>query len=58
MAPMLKKHNAEGTKLPLSATYVINRDGKIAYAFVNEDYRVRAEPTEILAALKSLSSTK
>ncbi len=58
MAPMIKQHNAEGTMLPLSATYVINRDGKIAYAFVNEDYRVRAEPAEIMAALGSLPSVK
>ncbi len=58
MGPMLKEYNAEGTKMPLGATYVIARDGKIAYAFVNEDYRLRAEPEAIMTALKALPAAK
>lgn len=38
--------------LPLPATYVIGRDGKIIYAHVEADYRVRAEPADVLARLK------
>lgn len=38
--------------LPLPATYVIGRDGKIIYAHVEADYRVRAEPAEVLARIK------
>lgn len=44
----------ESNELPLAATYIINTDGTIAYAFVEADYRNRAEPKAILEALKSL----
>tara|TARA_R110000744_G_scaffold78514_2_gene154603 strand:+ start:7647 stop:8297 length:651 start_codon:yes stop_codon:yes gene_type:complete len=40
-------------KLPLPATYVINQSGIITYAFVSEDYTLRAEPEDVLANLKS-----
>ncbi|MFG2550042.1 peroxiredoxin-like family protein [Streptomyces sp. NPDC048581] len=40
--------------LPLPATYVIDRDGVIRWAFVNTDYTTRAEPADILAALDAL----
>ncbi|MFD7408967.1 peroxiredoxin-like family protein [Streptomyces sp. NPDC059866] len=41
--------------LPLPATYVIDRDGIIRWAFVDTDYTRRAEPTDILAALDALA---
>ncbi|OIJ92213.1 alkyl hydroperoxide reductase [Streptomyces sp. MUSC 14] len=41
--------------LPLPATYVIDRDGVIRWAFVDTDYTRRAEPADILAALDSLA---
>lgn len=44
----------ESNELPLAATYIIKQDGTIAYAFMHPDYRNRAEPSEILEALKSL----
>lgn len=44
----------ESAELPLAATYIINPDGKIVYAFLDADYRNRAEPAEITAALQSL----
>ncbi len=37
--------------LPLPATYVIGTDGIIMYAYVNADYRLRADPDDVLAAL-------
>jgi peroxiredoxin len=37
--------------LPLPATYVIGTDGRIAYAHLDADYRQRAEPAEVLAAV-------
>ena len=40
-------------KLPLPATYVINQEGVITYAFLNEDYTLRAEPIDVMAALES-----
>jgi peroxiredoxin len=30
--------------LPIPATYVIDRDGRVALAFVDVDYRNRLEP--------------
>ena len=40
-------------KLPLPATYVINQEGVITYAFLNEDYTLRAEPIDVMTALES-----
>ena len=49
-------HNGdESFELPVPATYVIGRDGKVHYAFANADYRQRAEPREIVAALSKLA---
>jgi peroxiredoxin len=54
----LAKFNADGSRmLPLPATYVIDRDGKIVYAFVETDYTKRAEPSDILAALRALKGS-
>ena len=38
-------------QLPIAATYVIDQDGIITYHFLQEDYKLRADPTEILAAI-------
>ncbi len=38
---------------PLAATYIINEEGKIIYAFLDADYRNRAEPHELTAFLKA-----
>jgi peroxiredoxin len=40
--------------LPIPATYVVRRDGIIARAYVNPDFRYRLEPAEILNTLKTL----
>lgn len=37
--------------LPVPATYVIGHDGRVAYAHIEADYRERAEPAEVLAAV-------
>lgn len=39
--------------LPISATYVIDRDGIIIYAYVDADYRDRADPDDVLKVLES-----
>ena len=44
----------ESWELPLPATYVIARDGRIALAYIEVDYRKRLEPEAILDALRSL----
>jgi peroxiredoxin len=41
-------------ELPIPATYVIERDGTVLWASVNEDYTERPEPDEILAILRSV----
>lgn len=43
--------------LPLPATYVIDTDGRIAYAHIDADYRERAEPAEVLVQLARLGAT-
>jgi peroxiredoxin len=37
--------------LPISATYVIERDGTIIYAYTDVDYRDRADPRDVLELL-------
>jgi peroxiredoxin len=44
----------ESFELPLPTTYVVNQEGRIIYSFVNADYTKRAEPEEIIDALKSI----
>ncbi|MDT8287421.1 MAG: redoxin domain-containing protein, partial [Elusimicrobiales bacterium] len=39
-------------ELPVPATYVVAKDGRIIYAFVDPDYTHRADPEDILKALK------
>lgn len=51
-----KQYNAD--TLPLSATYIITPDRKIAYAFLDAEYRNRATPEMILAELEKLKSGK
>ncbi|CAM1372920.1 Alkyl hydroperoxide reductase [Tenacibaculum xiamenense] len=47
------KHNGnEDYELPMPATYVVNSEGIIKYAFVPEDYTERANPEEILKNIK------
>lgn len=48
------ENDSERAELPLAATYVIGRDGKVVYSFLDADYTKRAEPDEILEVLKAL----
>jgi peroxiredoxin len=53
----LNSHNGDSSnELPLAATYIINTDGKIVYAFLDADYRERAEPAEITDFLKKMKT--
>ncbi len=55
----LSEHNWDKSwKLPHPATYVVDREGKVRYAYCNEDYKVRADPAEVLAVLKQLAEEK
>jgi peroxiredoxin len=44
--------------LPLSATYIITPDGKIAYVFLDAEYRRRATPEMIIAELGRLKKSE
>ena len=51
----IEKHNGKGQfDLPLPATFVVDVDGTITYAFVDTDYTLRSEPAEIVKELQSL----
>jgi len=41
-------------ELPLPATYIVRRDGMIAFSFVDVDYTQRMEPDRIVEILKAL----
>lgn len=52
----LPTHNGDGRwSLPVPATYVVNRDGIIALAHIDPDYRNRLEPQEAIALLRRLN---
>lgn len=53
------KHNGTGKhELPIPATYVIDTDRSIRFAFVDKNYTKRARPRDILKALESLNEEK
>jgi peroxiredoxin len=53
----LPKTNGNGRwTLPVPATYVIGTDGVIQFAHLDVDYRNRAEPSDILASIKPITS--
>ena len=48
----LEAYNGNNSdELPLAATYIIDESGKIIYAFLDAEYRNRAEPADITKAL-------
>ena len=44
----------ESWRLPLAATYVIGRDGRVVFAEAHADFRVRAEPQDVMSAVARL----
>jgi len=53
----LNQHNGDSSnQLPIAATYIINQEGKIVYAFLDFDYRNRAEPADLTAFLKTMNA--
>jgi peroxiredoxin len=43
--------------LPISATYVIDRDGTVIYAHTDADYRDRADPRDIIEVVNQMAAT-
>jgi len=50
-----KINNGNSSILPIPATFVIGTDGLVKWSYINVDYRTRAEPDDIIEALKKLS---
>jgi peroxiredoxin len=51
----VEKHNGSGQfDLPFTATFIIDGQGTITYAFVDTDYTKRAEPADVIKELESL----
>lgn len=54
----LPVRNGDGRwSLPIPATYVVARGGRIALAFVDPDYRRRLDPARAIAALQTLAAS-
>ncbi|WP_066218171.1 peroxiredoxin-like family protein [Formosa haliotis] len=47
-------NNGNASMLPIPATFVLGRDGIVKWRYVDVDYRTRAEPSDIIEALKKL----
>ncbi|GJE03018.1 peroxiredoxin-like family protein [Methylobacterium isbiliense] len=52
------RHGGGDWSLPVPATYVVARGGRIALAHVEADYRRRLDPGEALAALRRLAAAR
>lgn len=54
----LEQHNGKGNRdeLPVPATYVIDQDGIVAWRFLEAEYWKRAEPKDVLEAVRGLVS--
>ena len=46
-------HAGAGWQLPIPATYVVSPDGVVRYAFADPDWSRRAEPDELVAAVRA-----
>ncbi|MGI9055905.1 MAG: peroxiredoxin-like family protein [Pyrinomonadaceae bacterium] len=55
---LVKQNGTETADLPLSATFIVNQNGEITYAFIENDYKKRAEPTVIIENLAKLKTAK
>jgi len=51
---LAKAYGSDGGLLPIPATFVIDRDRVIRYAFVDPDFRLRACPSDVVRFLGAL----
>ena len=55
----LSVQNADGSwTLTVPATFVVDQQHRIRFAFANTDWRIRAEPAEVLAALRDAANLR
>jgi peroxiredoxin len=55
---LLVTNGDDSGELPLTATYIIDTDGIIAYAFIDTDYTKRMEPEDIVEVLQRMIQEK
>ena len=53
---LVKFNGDDSSELPLAASYIIDTDGKVIYAFLDADYRNRAEPSTLTQVLQNHTS--
>jgi len=53
-AKLHARNGDDSDELPLSATYIIAPDGTVTYAYLEADYRKRAEPDDLLKKLAEM----
>ncbi len=51
---MAKYNGTEKPELPISATYIVNKKGEIVYAYIEPDYKKRAEPSVLIETLSKI----
>lgn len=51
---LAKYNSTEKAELPISATYVVDKKGNIVYAYIEPDYKKRAEPSALIETLAKL----
>lgn len=49
-------NGSDKLQLPLAATYVINSSGKITFTFLDADYKKRADPADVVDAIKATTN--
>lgn len=47
-------NNGNGTILPIPGTFILNQAGIVTWRYVDVDYRTRAEPDDMVEALKDI----
>lgn len=52
---LAKFNGNDRLEIPLGVTYIINKDGTIAWEWLDDDYNQRADPAEVIAALKAMN---
>jgi peroxiredoxin len=51
-------NNGNGTILPIPSTFIIGKNGKVVWNYIDVDYRTRSEPEDIIKALQEINKQK
>ncbi len=53
---LAERNGLSGAELPIPGTFVINKDGIVTYAFVNQNYKKRAPIKDVMAAVEKVAA--